>query len=1635
MCLGLLDEGCLLFLRERGPKNVPLMFGVTATASYSRTEPLPHSFVVYDDGRILISTAAFEDRMHHREIFLPAPSISAGEAVAAVLREGAPSFLSLGGKTGSTPTKATADAAVQGSPKKRRSLTKSLEAIDVAEPAPPLPPPQPPSPPSQPSSPLQLPSAPLEQPLSSPELPICCMLCMNTLATERQWALPCTHVFCSFCVVKHVQLYDKEVKRCRRLVANGDLAKESPFYAGATQSLACPLAQFCSALIPVEMLTALRSESLPTRDPESPDQLPADALRKLRFVPLRPPKPGELLQPSSPPPPQLSPQPPSSSPPPFADAGPTENFATAMQGGLSPARTSGARARPPIAAGAADDFMSLQRQYVDSMNEPCVEEAAMWDDAHHDLGPNEPLQSTFSPVVLCASTEESSDTRRAFLVWDAADGGLCRLACGEYRPTAEVFVVDWVTAGCEYVDVAASNLGDLVGGMVGLDDLTTAGIDMEWDDDQAAAGCSTPMDVTDAVTPSARAVMVDAACSAGAAASELLDNSCQTDVSPPLNFLALPPPRWVAWAADVKVRTEASATDVQKQSKLVRLPVFLSDAHGRREAIPILDCRDGVCKAQRSASVYRGRAADAVETSQALARKLAEQAVAHTQQLAALEAEHAAALRVLKEQHVDELAAARAEERQHMQGQLAAVGQWKAIEVKQARLQAADQLQAANATHTKQLATSRKRVRTATLKRSNASRTTRRHIEQLEQKAANATADKQIAEAETASLNAQMGNMYRVPQSRVAYGSRTAFTPQTVARDLGVRQHSLNTGASHMRDITRTYSEGVTGDGRSLQLESGNLSTVLRWEKIADCLCMLLEGAELRSCLLSHPHLRLWGYEDLSPDARAVEQFGMGLEWAWIEYQLGDPPDGEQMQVDQTDPAAPVHGTPWTVHRETGYLLGADGLPIVVEHARRIFTPMLEALGPKYAATCDCFLRTCQLYGSNSTQLLEADFSFASVERGDIAVPLIDCFEGLVSDAGGETQKSGGVIETMGMNWGWRHCCSHCLNLTLEKSEGFVRCGASVRQLSSFCRGGNKHKPLTYHMKRIQNPALAENDPNCDQRLVQMYKDVHQQLRANGQFHHTLGGYAADVDSLEESLEELPELECVDELQIDRHSKKGTDVRWRYECETLDDRLLDVAHLLAPAILIEYGTGATYAGLEIDQGTEKTPKNKTVVAALALLVDPEFIYWATHLRFVYTLVYKGAFDEVQYNHHRNAPALAGPSGLPMQWAARLRSAVEEGSRLSAVAKPLVAVLEQHEEALDVEQLTADSAADLLKQATLIEDYFLTWRSLEGLVHAVALEIVVAGPLPSASADDEVWVNPHPSGGDEVTYWDMQPRIPAPRALEAAKLGMQLFEKASPEERSELPGTLAWLLFSPTKRGGSDANAVYDQLSAFSKGLANPATGMPFAYRSWPLLAQVLVDGGAKYCPDTSAQLESLFTGITRQQGASKLHISQQQMSFEARCKKNPTMASITERTIASSRWAEAKALKKMLDEQGFWSCDATVAVNRKLKQKLKEGIDVEDDDDDDIEAEITYPVEKITKTKLERGVRFYWVKWERCTASLPAESTTCPPTHPRTRSPSIPSRKLYLNPTLAMFRSRPCMRSMIWCSKSSSRCW
>jgi hypothetical protein len=180
--------------------------------------------------------------------------------------------------------------------------------------------------------------------------------------------------------------------------------------------------------------------------------------------------------------------------------------------------------------------------------------------------------------------------------------------------------------------------------------------------------------------------------------------------------------------------------------------------------------------------------------------------------------------------------------------------------------------------------------------------------------------------------------------------------------------------------------------------------------------------------------------------------------------------------------------------------------------------------------------------------------------------------------------------------------------------------------------------------------------------------------------------------------------------------------------------------------------------------------------------------------------------------------------------------------------------------------------------------------------------------------------------------------------------MRLFVAASQEERDELPGTLAWLLFSPKTRDGA-ANPIFDEVKAFAAGEHNPATHCAYPYRCWPGLTKVLVAGGAKYCPSTSAQLESLFNGLTRQQGASKNNISQAQISFEARCRKNDTMDTLTEGVLRDN-WSDALAVQRVLDGKGFWVCDAGLAADRKLSQKLKEAREVElagggDDDDDE----------------------------------------------------------------------------------------
>jgi len=327
--------------------------------------------------------------------------------------------------------------------------------------------------------------------------------------------------------------------------------------------------------------------------------------------------------------------------------------------------------------------------------------------------------------------------------------------------------------------------------------------------------------------------------------------------------------------------------------------------------------------------------------------------------------------------------------------------------------------------------------------------------------------------------------------------------------------------------------------------------------------------------------------------------------------------------------------------------------------------------------------------------------------------------------------------------------------------------------------------------------------------------------------------------------------------------------------------------------------GETYESLSISED-----KNKTAQATLKLLVDPTFIFWATHMRLIYTLVYKSAFSAVQANHHHAAPELAGPDGLPVRWAATFRSAVIKPARGSGkvslsetVCAPLVALLRRHPSLGGLQgEVAAAVAADFEAQAAHVESYFSKWNTLEALAHALARELTIKGPLSEAVHRRAAELN--------LKFEELQQRIPAPQALAAATLGMRLFAEATEEVRSALPGTLSWLLFSPKTRDGA-VNPVYIEVQAFASASINPVTGLAFPYRCWHELTQVIVAGGAKYCPSTSAQLESEFNGLTRQQGASKLHISQPQIAFESRCGKNDTMASLTESMLRFG-WADAK---------------------------------------------------------------------------------------------------------------------------------
>jgi hypothetical protein len=897
------------------------------------------------------------------------------------------------------------------------------------------------------------------------------------------------------------------------------------------------------------------------------------------------------------------------------------------------------------------------------------------------------------------ATEQGGRTRRAFLVGEGDDGQAVRLAFGEVRIAEGVFVAAGVSADGADIDIPGGTLAEMMGEVVPLADLDAVELELEWAEEDAELGSERAEEYVELDSEWAEPDAEQTPFEGGMCADDDIDMStADVDVpAPPAQTAAdaiaeaADTNVWqtrameledeLQWhrdellqvqvqasndvlmacqgADDVRVRVEVDDPQDARKSKLIPMAQLLRECAEKRKKPPILTPTDRVRKAQMTTGTYKARAEANSNALAVMARQLnaARAELEQTKRQHALEREHtaqqhASECKGLQMRHASELKLMAAE-LDRMERALAcqkkradAIAEWKRIECRRLEKHETQRLQEKDQAHSKELAQRSSRTATWKAKRNHMARALKRASARAERKgecADASAAELNAANADRDALHAELGQCVKVAEQRQANGTRAAFTFNTILRDLKVRQQSLNSGAGNVRGITRTYSEHVAADGRDLQLESGSLATVLRWEKHADVVCMLLEGRRLRQALLDEPRTRLHVYIDLSPDCRAVEQCGMGFEYAIVTYVS---PDG-----DAPPPFAEGRLSSTPLSTSATVQFGVDGCPITIESWRRVFAPMLAALGPKYAATADCFMRMLQLYGSTVGELLDPNFRFATVERHDIDVPLLDRVENFTADGGGEVHKSGGVIDTVAPGSSYRHCGAHGGNLSLKRSNGFDRVGASVRMLSSFCRAGNKHTMLVMHMKCIQQPELYDGS---DERLRIIYRDAHSDVKRRGLFHTDLGGREASPAAVGEQMERLGQLALVAKSQLERKSKKGTEVRWKYEFEVLDDRLIDISHLLAPAILIEYGDGAKYAELTINQGTEKNPKNKTAASALATLRDPTFLFWATYLRLLYTRVYKGLFVAVQANHHHAAPLLAGSDGLPMQWAAAMR---------------------------------------------------------------------------------------------------------------------------------------------------------------------------------------------------------------------------------------------------------------------------------------------------------------------------------------------------------------------------------------------
>ena len=795
------------------------------------------------------------------------------------------------------------------------------------------------------------------------------------------------------------------------------------------------------------------------------------------------------------------------------------------------------------------------------------------------VGTTRQRASVQSAVEFQPSTIQSMQA--GFLSQLDAAGDVVNVAAGEYREDDGVFVIKYVNPDHTGIEIGDVVLGEMEGGGVPLSDVILANLAVECDlfDDgcwsqvdslpslagetesemSADEGCS----MTDNLQPTAmsletvEALLHGASVGATACAESETPKVCNVETQTESETTA-PPAQSEQASCSMGVQTEKPFVfyDPTFANMSVR-PMRASASDGLPDVISmrayILDCEKNGVKpgmvtpvravhaAQRLAAAHQSHANSARQSLQ-------EERQAHSSEVSGLQEQHALELAALRAQHAQQLNAVRAEERAIAEKQLNSIREWKRIELQQAAQQKQAALDAQAGRHDRAPQQPANTSATWRRKRQNAARSALRSKAgriKAEDEARIKESENKTLQGDNEALHAEVASRIKVAPQREGNGTRGAFASRTILRDLRVRQSALNSGAHRIREITNTYSKLISDDGRDLQLESGSLSTVLRWEKTAEVLCTLVEGQELRNTLRARPYTQFYSYCDLSPDSRAIEQFGMGLEYAGIDFWFADESDPTIFTMYPHASSGRLNGAPYM--QCEGVQLGPDGCPVTEEWYRRVFTPMLEANGPKYAGTVDCFARTLQMYGSSADALLDPSFAFASAERADIEIPLVNRMEGITSDAGGETQKSGGVIQSVAPNVSWNHCGDHCLNLAARKSIAMDRVGSQVRQTSSFCRNGNKHSMLVHHMLRIQDPSLISEE--CEPRLRQCYLDAHDKLKQHGQFHEQLGGQESSAAQFGERLDSVEELQLVEISKISRKSKKGTDIRWKYELE------------------------------------------------------------------------------------------------------------------------------------------------------------------------------------------------------------------------------------------------------------------------------------------------------------------------------------------------------------------------------------------------------------------------------------------------------------------------------------------------------